>query len=105
MAENKGSTYSNSKYEIFQNDKGEILLMIPQNDGGPENPLFIYDGSQNALLYRSHESAVYFNDIVEGARSALKAVSEILIVEIDDNEVVREYKVPMRMVKDVKALM
>lgn len=105
MAENKGSTDSKSKYEIFQNDKGEILIIIQQNGGGPENPLFVYDGTQFAMLYRSHESTVFFDDIVEGARSALKAVSEMLVVEIDDNEVVREYKVPMRIVKDVKSLM
>ena len=106
MAENQNVADDKSRYDILQNDKGEILIILQQRSGGPENPLFVYDGSPYALLYRSHESTVYFDDIVEGARSALKAVTSMQVVEIDDDdEVVREYKVPLRIVKDVKALM
>ena len=105
MAENTASDNTKSRYDILQNDKGDILMILQQRNGGAENPLFIYDGSQYALLYRSHESTVYFDDIAEQARMPLKSVSEIQIVEIEDNDVVREYKVPVRVVKDVKALM
>ncbi len=105
MAENQANMNNKSRYDILQNDKGEILIILQQRSGGAENPLFVYDGSQYALLYRSHESTVYFDDIVEGARSALKSVTSMQIVEIDDDEVIREYKVPVRIVKDVKALM
>ncbi|MBP5615116.1 MAG: hypothetical protein J6X42_00985 [Alphaproteobacteria bacterium] len=105
MAENTMSDNSKSRYDILQNDKGDILMIIQQRYGGVENPLFIYDGSQYALLYRSHESSVYFDDIAEGARIPLKSVSEMQVVEINADDVVREYKTPIRIVKDVKALM
>lgn len=105
MPENQTSMNNVSRYDILQNDKGEILIILQQRSGGPENPLFVYDGSQYALLYRSHESTVYFDDIVKDARNVLKSVTSMQIVEINDNEVVREYKVPVRIVKDVKALM
>lgn len=105
MAENKGSTNTKSRYDILQNEKGEILIIIQQRSGGPENPLFVYDGSEYALLYRSHESTVYFDDIAEGARNPIKNITQMQIVEIDDNDVVREYTVPVRIVKDVKALL
>lgn len=105
MAENKESQGYKSRYDILQNDKGEILIIIQQRNGGAENPLFVYDGSQYALLYRSHESTVFFDDIAEGARIPLKSVSELQIVEINADDVIREYKVPVRIVKDVKALM
>ena len=105
MAENKGSTNIKCKCDILQNDKGEILIIIQQCNGGPENPLFVYDGSQYALLYRNKESAVYFEDIAEGARIPLKSVTSMQIVEIEDDDVVREYKTPVRIVKDVKDLM
>ncbi|MBR2300158.1 MAG: hypothetical protein IJ870_06280 [Alphaproteobacteria bacterium] len=104
MAENTASN-DKSRYDILQNDKGEILIIIQQRNGGAENPLFVYDGTENALLYRSHESTVFFNDIAEGARTPLKSVSELQIVEITDDDVIREYKVPVRIVKDVKALL
>ncbi len=105
MAENTAQDNTKSRYDILQNDKGDILIIIQQRHGGAENPLFVYDGSQYALLYRSHESTVYFDDIAEGARLPLKSVTQLQIVEISEDEVIREYKVPVRIVKDVKALM
>ena len=41
------------RYSILQNAKGEIMLMMDSRAGGPENPRFIYDGGEKALLYRS----------------------------------------------------
>ena len=103
MAQNQPS--EDSRYDILQNDRGDILIILSQRNGGPENPLFIYDGSQYALLYRSHESTVYFDDIAPEARTPLKSVSSMKIVEIENDDVVREYSVPVRLVKNVKALM
>ncbi len=105
MAENTDATSKKSRYDILQNSKGQIMLIIKHRNGGPENPLFVYDGSENAILYRCKENAVYFDDIAEGARVPLKSVSEVWVVEINDDDVVREYKVPMRIVKDVKVFL
>ena len=80
------------------------MLMMDSRAGGPENPRFIYDGSDKALLYRSQESSVAFNNIDKDARSPLKSVSEILVVEIDNDDVEREYIVPVRLVKNVQNL-
>lgn len=104
MAENTQQN-DRSRYDILQNDKGEILIIMQERKGPAENPIFVYDGSEYALLYRSHESSVFFDDIAEGARTPLKSVGELQIVEITNDDVVREYKAAVRMVKDVKALM
>ena len=79
--------------------------MMDRRAGGPESPRFIYDGGDMALLYRSQESSVAFKNIESGARSPLKSVSEILVVEIENDDVEREYVVPVRLVKDVNSLM
>ena len=92
------------RYTILQNGKGEIMIMMDSRSGGPENPRFIYDGSSTALLYRSQGSTVAFRDIDEGARAPLKAVNEVLVVEIENDDVEREYIVPTRLVKDVQNL-
>lgn len=92
------------KYSILQNAKGEIMIMMDSRVGGPENPRFIYDGGDTAILYRSQESSVAFRGIEPDARTPLKSVSEILIVEIEDDDVEREYIVPMRFVKNVSNL-
>lgn len=97
-------TGQKGRYSILQNAKGEIMIMMDSRAGGPENPRFIYDGGDTALLYRSQESSVAFRKIEEGARAPLKSVSEILVVEIDNDDVEREYIVPVRLVKDVNNL-
>ncbi len=93
-----------SRYDILQNEQGEILIIINARAGGPENPRFVYDGSETALLYRSKSSAVIFQNIAADARMPLKSVSSMLIVEVEDEDVAREYTVPVRVVKDVKTL-
>ena len=92
------------RYSILQNAKGEIMLMMNSRMGGPENPRFIYDGGEMALLYRSQESSVAFKDIDPGARQPLKSGSESLVVEIENDDVEREYIVPVRLVRDVNNL-
>ena len=92
-----------SRYDILQNDEGENLIIINAFAGGPENPRFIYDGSETALLYRTKEKAVVFNAIPKEARMPLKAVTSMLIVEVENEDVAREYTVPVRLVKDIKS--
>lgn len=86
-------------YNILQNAVGEILIIIRFRAGGPENPRIVYDGGDSALLYRSRESSVLLDAINPQARMPLKSVNEVLMVELDGNEVAREYKVPVRIIK------
>jgi len=91
-------------YSILQNAKGEIMVMMDSREGEPENPRFIYDGNETALLYRNPDSSVAFRHIDEGAQEPLRTVKEVLIVEIENDDVAREYNAPIRMVKDVNKL-
>ena len=78
-------------YSILQNANGEIMIMMEAREGKPKEPRFIYDGSETAILYRNDGSSVAFRGIEEGAQEAMKHVSEILIVEIVNDDVEREY--------------
>ena len=93
-----------SRYDILQNEEGDILIIINSRAGGPENRRFVYDGGATALLYRTKDSAVVFENVAKEARLPLKSVSSMLIVEVENEDVAREYVVPVRIVKDVKAL-
>ena len=93
-----------SRYDILQNEEGEILIIINSRSGGPENPRFVYDGGETAFLYRTKNSAVVFQNITKEARIPLKSVSSMIIVEVENEDVAREYVVPVRIVKDVKNL-
>lgn len=93
-----------SRYDILQNEDGEILIIIDSRAGGPENPRFVYDGGETALLYRNKDIAVVFEKIAKDAHLPLKSVSNMLIVEVENDIVVREYTVPVRIISDVTSL-
>ena len=93
-----------SWFDILQNEAGDNVIKIYSRAGGPEYPRFVYDGGATALLYRTKDSAVVFENVAKEARLPLKSVSSMLIVEVENEDVAREYVVPVRIVKDVKAL-
>lgn len=101
MVKNEVSEEEN--YDILQNAAGEILIIIKYRAGGPENPRIVYDGGDHALLYRSRESALVLDGINPNARTPLKSVREVYMVELDGDEVAREYMVPLRVVKSIPA--
>ncbi len=104
MAENTASEQE-GRYDIVENNAGDIMIIIKYRAGGPENPRLVYDGGSVALLYRSRESAILLDDIAEQARQPLKAVDKVLLVELDNYEVAREYFVPTRYIKDLASLL
>lgn len=93
-----------NRYSIFQNSDGEVMIMLQAQKTEAVNPWLFYDGGPSALLYRSPDSAVAVKNINEEARLVLKGVSEVLVVEVDDEDVKREYTASVRIVKDVKPL-
>ena len=85
MSDTKNSQQA-GRYDMLQNAAGEILIIIEYREGGPENPRLVYDGGEQALLYRSRESAFMLNSIAREARMPLKSVNEVLMVEIENDD-------------------
>ena len=102
MANNSAS--QEGRYDILQNAAGEILIIIKYHEGGPENPRLVYDGGSTALLYRSRESAVLLEEINPKARTPLMSVDEVIMVEVENDDVAREYQVPVRIIKSLESL-
>jgi hypothetical protein len=101
----KSAVSSAGRYDIMQNKDGEILIIIKIISGGPEEPRFVYDGGNEALLYRSRENSIMLKNIANKARKPLLSVDNVLLVELDGEEVAREYNVPVRQVKSLADLM
>ena len=93
-----------ARYDILSNEKGQVMLIIQSRKNEPVHPLLLvsdtYDSA--AILYRCEENAVYFDDMAEDAYNAIIKVDQVLVVEMSDDDLVREYKVPVSVVKDVK---
>lgn len=95
-----------SEFEFLQNANGEVLIII-QHGNGPaiDDPLFILDPiTKYALLYRSPESVMYCENLAREANEAIRKAGKIQVVEMNDDEVVCEYKAPVHIVQDVRSL-
>lgn len=92
-------------YEVMMNDDGEILFIINKRGGLPKDSRFILDHSGNALLYRSKESSVIFYDLADSAYDAILKVESLIVAEIDGEEVVRKYYVPVIVIKSIESLL
>ena len=95
---------SSSRYEILQNAAGEIMLIIHAREGEPDNPRIVYDGGDEALLYRNRESSIILEGIAEKAREPFLKVDQVLVVEVKNDDVAREYKVPLRKIKSLQSI-
>lgn len=92
------------RYDIMQNDKGQLLIIIDYHESAPYMPRLVHDGGTKALLYRNRDCAMTIDELQLEAAKALSAAEEVLITEIQEDDVAREYKVPVRHVKSLAAL-
>jgi len=87
-----------SYYDILENDDGELLVTIKARQGGPEKPAILYAGEEHALFYRSADQTIILDFIHPGVRGSFRKVKELLVAELRDGSIVREYMVPVRQV-------
>ena len=92
-------------YTILQDNEGDLVLMIEPQTSDPNEPMFIYDGGDTALLFRDWDSNLRLKNISEESRPILKDAEEIYVVEVQGEDIYRDYFAPIRIVKDVKSLM
>ena len=91
-------------YTILQDHEGGLVLVIDLQPSAPNEPMFIYDGGDTALLFRDWDSSIRINNISEDARPFLKNAEDIYVVEIQGEDILRDYYAPIRIVRDVKKL-
>lgn len=89
------------KYDILQNAAGEILIIKNWEGHVPVNPRMVFDGGSSALLYICPESAIMLDNLTPQAIEAIMKVDEVLVVETLDDDVEREFKVPVRKIKSL----
>jgi acyl carrier protein len=100
-AEDQTKIERESSYDIFENEQGELLFTIKVRPGGPENQTLLYAGGEHAILYRSLNQVILLDFINPDARSALRKAEEILIAEMHEGKIAREYTAPVRQVSEL----
>lgn len=93
-----------NEYDILLNEDDEVLIAIRARLGGVSKPQILYDGADKILLYRNTEQTIYLADIPQAVREVLQKVSKLLMIEVHDEAIVREYMVPLKQVERLPLL-
>ena len=93
-----------NEYDILLNEDDEVLIAIRARLGGVSKPQILYDGADKILLYRNTEQTIYLADIPQAVRDVLQKVSKLLMIEVHDEAIVREYMVPLKQVERLPVL-
>ena len=91
-------------YSILKNNEGKLMLRLDVQPSEPDEPLFIYDGGDTAVLFRDWGSTIALTNLDESCRSILKDSKEIRVVEAEGEDFIRDYIVSIRIVRDVKSM-
>ena len=91
------------EYDILLNEDDEVLIAIRARLGGVNKPQILYDGSDKVLLVRNPDQTIYLMDIPEVVREPLHKLEKLLMVEVHDEAIIREYLVPLKQVAKVPA--
>ncbi len=93
-----------NEYQIYQNSKGDVIVIIGYQDSVPVTPRLIYDGGDALLLYRNPSSCICMRNISPLAREALQMVDEVIVMENKNSENGRLYMAEISRVKSVASL-
>ena len=93
-----------NEYDILLNEDDEVLIAIRARLGGVSKPQILYDGTDRILLYRNTDQTIYLADVPQAVREVLQKVSKLLMVEVHDEAIVREYMVPLKQVERLPVL-
>lgn len=88
------------EYEIVPTKEGILIFAIKPRENEPLSPFIAYDGGEHAKFYRRPNEIILLDYINPEAREMLAKSPYTVMTEIDYNkeEVVRDYKVKVRMV-------
>ncbi len=89
------------RYDVLVNNNGELLIAIKKKEGEPASSRILYDGNEHALFYRNATETIILDYIHPDAKEHLTKASKVIIVEFENDDIIREYEVPVQHVKQV----
>jgi len=93
MIENKGFTPAQSQgFDILENDRGELLLVLPLLRGLANSPLIIVSSDQNKAIFRRSSKQMINLSIDVSMISKLRKARKILVIEADDQRISETYQ-------------
>ena len=95
----EGHESNTNRYDLLKTSAGDIMLIIKGEDSAPDNPRIVYDSGDAMMLYINKTRASMIENLTQKAQSAMLDVKKVLVVEVKDDDVLREYEVPVRHIR------
>ena len=89
------------QYDILQNSAGDLMVAIKARMEDTNNPKIVYDGGEHAILYRTDDSAILLDYIHPDVRTPFLNAGRVLVIEVRDESIIREYNVPVKKMKKI----
>ena len=89
------------QYDILENSAGDLMIAIKARMEDTKNPKIVYDGGEHAILYRTDDSAILLDYIHPDIRSSFLNSGRVLIIEVRDESIIREYNAPVKKMKKI----
>ncbi len=96
----------NKDFETFDfliNDEDEVMLLLYQREGEPENPHIEIDFEEKAaLLYRNDNDIIELSDISDDVLDSLQDADKLLVCELsrteneEEEEITHAYEAEIR---------
>jgi len=90
---------NNNTYDFIVSDENEIMLILPSQDGAPENPIIYLDAEEGTVeLYRNNHDAVTLEHVDGEVFALLNEKGSLLVCEIqptenpEDTEIIYTYE-------------
>ena len=81
-------------YELLENDKKEIMVLIYTNDTPPEDPKFILNEASRCLeIYRNRNEVIVLNGLQNETVEKIKKLDIIYVCELDASATDEENKI------------
>lgn len=86
-------------YELMENDKGEVMVLIYARDTSPQNSTFFINVSQRCIeISRNKDDTIFIDGLQDESIIKLQALKTLYVCEIkyteksdEDNEIVYAY--------------
>jgi len=89
------------QYDILQNSSGDLMIAIKARMEDTNSPKIVYDGGEHAILYRTDDSAILLDYVHPDIRSHFLNAGRVLVIEVRDESIIREYNVPVKKMKRI----
>lgn len=91
-------------YNILKDKDNDLILVIDPQIDEPDGPMLICDGGDTAVLFHDWGKSIKLKGLNPETSQELKNAKMIYVFEMVDNEIIRDYTAPIRLVRDVQSL-